>query len=418
MRFDKPENENYCATVIKLSTILPLDNCDNVVGTPIFGYQAIIGKDQQVGDMGIVFPAETQLSEEFCYENNLYRHSELNRDKEKKGYIEDNRRIKAVKFRGHPSNALFMPLSSLEYLKIKLEDLNPGDEFDKIDDHEICKKYVIQRFVRANHQAQAKKFSRVDTKHIPEHLDSDNYFKFVDSVGIDTEIIVTQKLHGTSIRVGNTYVKRKPTIVDRAAKLFGAKIVDMEFDYVFGSRKVIKDVNNPDQNHYYDVDIWTEEGKKLEGILPENYLVYGELIGYTRTGAAIQKDYTYSLPEGVCQLYVYRVAIVNQQGIVTDLSWDHVVEFCTNSGLRHVPELWRGAHKDFNVNNYLDTRFNDTNKNALPLGNNLVDEGVCIRVDRIVPYILKAKSPIFFEHESTMLDTGEVDLETEGSTAE
>lgn len=417
MKFEKPINENYCATVVRLKKIVPLENCDNVVGTPIFGYQAIISNNHKEGDIGIVFPGETQLSEEFCKKNNLYRHAELNEDPDKKGYLEDNRRIKAVKFRGHRSDALFMSLDSLDYLDIDVFELKEGDEFDIIDDHEICKKYVVARRVgRQNHQAQAKRFSRVDTKHIPEHLDSDNYFKFSDSVKPTEQVIVTQKLHGTSIRIANTIVKRKVNIAERIARLFGATIQEYEHDYVFGSRKVIKDVNNPNQNHYYEVDLWTQEGKKLEGILPKNYIVYGEVIGWVGPGSSIQKGYTYQIADGACELYVYRIAIVNEDGIMTDLSWDQVKEFCFKSGLKHVPELWRGTHGEFDVDKWLDIRFNDMFRHALPLDDkDKVDEGVCIRVEHIVPYILKAKSPKFLQHESKMLDEQAVDLEAEGS---
>lgn len=41
-----------------------------------------------------------------------------------------------------------------------------------------------------------------------------------------------------------------------------------------------------------------------------------------------------------------------------------------------------------------------------------VDEGVCLRQDGLVPTILKAKSPKFFEYETKLLDSGEVDTES------
>jgi len=113
MKVNKPLNPNYCATVVAIKNKLDLAGCDNVVGTTMFGYQAIISKHIEIGTLGIVFPAETQLSEAYCAENNMYRHAENNRDKTAKGYIEDSRRVRAIKFRGHVSNALFMPLNSL-----------------------------------------------------------------------------------------------------------------------------------------------------------------------------------------------------------------------------------------------------------------------------------------------------------------
>jgi hypothetical protein len=416
MKLKPPQNNNYCATVVRLKNIVKLDNCDNVVATTIFGFQAIVNKNAQVGDIGLVFPAETQLSEDYCYENNLFRHSEKNKDVTQKGYIEDNRRIKAVKFRGNPSSCLFMPLESLKYLGIKVKDFNEGDEFDEIDDKEICKKYFVPvKAVRGNHQPKAKQFTRVDTKFIPEHFTTDNYFKNDRNIDPETEIIVTQKIHGTSVRIANTIVKRKKTIRDYVASVFGVKIQETEFDMVYGSRKVIKDINNPNQNHYYETDLWTDEGKKLIGLVPTNFLVYAEIVGWTSTGAPIQVNYTYNYPLGTCELFVYRVAFVNNDGLVVDLSWDGLKQFCNERGLKYVPELWVGKHKDFVVTDYLDTRLKDKFPNALPLDKDVVDEGICIRVDRLTPYILKAKSPIFYEHESALYDKGAEDLESNQS---
>lgn len=101
MKFEKPKNENYCATVTEIKNIVPLDNCDNIQGTIIFGNHVIIGKDVQVGDVGIYFPPETQLSNEYLSENNLYRDATLNKDQTKKGYFEVNGRVRTAKLRGY-----------------------------------------------------------------------------------------------------------------------------------------------------------------------------------------------------------------------------------------------------------------------------------------------------------------------------
>lgn len=422
MKLQPPANDNYAAVVVQIKAITPLDNCDNIVGTPLLGFQAIVGKDTQVGDVGIVFPAEAQLSDEFCQQNNLYRHTEKNKDPEKAGYLEDNRRVRAVKFRGHRSDCLFMPMSSLGYTGVKLDQLNVGDVFDNLNGHEICRKYVIRtRAPRVEKNKNRKQpFKRVDAKFLPEHYDSDNYWRNVDTLNDNHWVWVTQKLHGTSIRIGHTIVRRKLNWRDKVAKRLGVKVAETEFDYVFGSRKVIKDPNNPNQDHFYGTDIWTEYGKQLEGLLPENYIVYGELIGWTPDGAPIQKNYTYQVPQRTADLYVYRVSVINGQGRPVDLAWPQVKEFCRDTGLKHVPELWAGYHGEFKVDNFIDTRFRDTGYlHAVPLESNkkLVDEGVCVRVDGLVPYILKAKSPVFLQHETKLLDKGEVDLESQESEA-
>ena len=421
MKFDTPKNPNYSATVVRITSLVPLTGCDNVVGTPIFGMQAIVGKGTKEGDLGIVFPAESQLSDDFCRENNMYRHNEKNKDIAAKGYIEDSRRVKAVKFRGHMSSCLFMPLSSLKYLGIKVDQLAEGDTFDQIKGKEICRKYVLREpTVRGNHQPQPKRFNRVDTKFIPEHFDTENYFRNDRNIGGDETIIVTQKLHGTSIRIANTIVARKLSLRERVAKLLGVKVQETEHDYVYGSRKVIKDVNNPYHNHFYTTDIWSTEGEKLKGLIPENFIVYAELVGYTADGAAIQADYTYNHQDKTCSLFIYRVAFVNGQGIVTDLDWDRVKAFCKERNLKHVPELWRGKHEEMDIKLFLENKLSEWHGDAVEVGGDkdLVDEGVCIRTDRYIPYILKAKSQKFLEHETKMLDKEVIDLEASGSNEE
>lgn len=417
MNIDRPENVNYSATVVRVKTLVPLENCDNVVSAPFFGMSAIVSKDVQVGDLGVVFTAETQLSHDFCRFNNLYRHGHLNEDPTKTGYIEDNRRIRAQKFRGNLSNALFMGLESLAWAA-NVSDLKEGDVFDTLNGNEICRKYVVKTREPRLAGKQEKKFSRVDAIHLPEHYDTENFFRNRENIDPEQEVIVTQKLHGTSIRVGYTFVKRKRSIVERVAALLGAKIQSLEHDYVFGSRKVIKDANNPDQNHYYDTDIWSHEGRRLEGLLPKGFLVYGELVGWTPENKPIQENYIYGVPLGMAELYVYRIAHVNEDGHVVDLPWDHVVEFCKTNGIKSVPELWRGKLKDFDVDSFMNRRyFEDGYLNAIALGENkeIVDEGVCVRVDTIRPYILKAKCAKFLEHETKILDRGEEDLEASQS---
>lgn len=423
MKLEKPENENYAATVTTIKAITVLEGCDNVVGTPLFGFQAIVGADTAVGELGIVFPAECQLSDEYARRNNLHRHGNLNDDEGAKGYLEDNRRVKAMKFRGHRSDCLFMPLTSLSYIKkLDLSEFQEGDTFDRIGDNEICKKF-LRKIPRKESQLEKNKlkFIRVDKKFLPEHYDSDNYFRMPDVIPPHKTVIVTQKIHGTSIRVGNTIVARKLSVLDRIARAVGVRVATTEHDYVFGSRKVIKDVNNPNQNHFYSTDIWTEEGKKLEGLLPEGFVLYGELIGWTPGGAPIQKNYTYRVPHATCDLYVYRVASINAQGIVTDLAWDQMTEFCRDRGLKYVPELWRGPMSEFKPENFIDKRFIEETaySGVVPMEDgDLVDEGVCIRADGLAPYILKAKSPIFLQHETKMLDEEATDLESEGSQGE
>lgn len=425
MKLETKGNGNYVATVVTIGKVEKLKAnkkagtlaCDNLVGVTINGFTAIVGNDTKPGDRGLLFTTETQLSDLFCSTNNLYRKSELNLNKEKTGYMEANGRIRAQKFRGHVSNALFMPLSSLSYYGVEVDKLNDGDEFDTINGFDVCCKYVVPTNTPSTYTRTQPKKTRVDLKHMPEHFTTPNFFKVGEYIGNDENVIVTQKIHGTSVRIAHTYVERKLSFIDKVAKFFGAEVEHYEMDYVFGSRKVIKDANNPDQKHYYEHDVWTQEGKQYVGVIPQNFVIYAEIAGKLSNGAEIQKDYSYGLNNA--KVYVYRVVTINKQGLTVDLAWDQVKEFCDTYGMLAVPELWRGTMKEFKkkstMKKFIDKALYKKFPQALPVGDGLVDEGVCVRVDRMTPVIMKAKSPIFYEHESKMLDTAEVDVEAEQS---
>lgn len=424
MKLDAPANANYAAVVVKISAINRLQDCDNIVGAPLLGFQAIVSNATQVGEIGIVFTAESQLSDEYARVNNLHRDTELNADSEAAGYMEKNRRVRAIKLRGHRSDALFMPLASVAYTGVDVDDLNVGDIFDVLNGHEICRKFEhpVRGSNRGNPMAKAtKKFERVDAKFLPEHFDTTRYWGNEHLIPSEARVVITQKLHGTSIRIGNTIAKRRMTWRDKlAARLLKVPVSQYDYDTVYGSRKVIKDPK-AEQNHYYGTDVWTHYGQRLDGLIPQGFVVYAELIGWTPDGSPIQRDYTYNVREGEADLYVYRVASVNPQGVITDLAWGQLVEWCAQLGLKTVPVLTEMAHKAFDPADWLDRRYYDEGYGqAVPLSGSkkLVDEGVCIRVvDGLHPTTLKAKSPIFLQHETKVLDSNGVDLEAEGGIA-
>ncbi|AHB31261.1 RNA ligase [Mycobacterium phage HufflyPuff] len=439
MKLDAPKNKNYAAQVVRVPATLELKGLDNLVGVPVLGCQALTQRDTMEGDLRIAFTVETQLSVDYAHYNNLFRDAERNEDPNETGYLENHRRIKAMKLRGHKSSALLMPLESVAWTGVDPSELQEGDTFDTLNGHEICRKYELP--VKHTHGAKASKvqraFKRVDAKVFPEHLDTDNFFRSAHLLEAGREVIVTQKLHGTSIRVGNVPVLRQKKWLERLVNRW-VKTPDYEFDVVYGSRKVIKDVNNPNQNHYYQSDIWTEYGKKIAALIPEGFIVYGELIGWTPDGQPIQKGYTYDVPRGEAHLYVYRVAHINSQGHLSDLSWGGVKQFCQVRGLKWTPEMDRvsfgGADPEYPsieeltqyITQAMDMRYADHYDKTIagtavaalidrPISlsdKKSVDEGVCLRQDGLVPTILKAKSPKFFEYETKLLDSGEVDTES------
>lgn len=423
MKFETPRNVNYAATIVRVPEPLAVLGLDKLVAVPMFGYQVLTQKEGiKAGDLRVLFVAETQLSEEYARLNNLHREATLNDDAGETGYLEANRRVRAIRLRKINSSALLMPLESLAYTGIDVSQLDVGDTFDTLNGHEVCRKYEVPGKRVQSAPGQPKIRLRVDQKLFPMHLDTEHLFRNWHVFREPKRVVVTQKLHGTSIRVGRVPAVRDKGWLERIVvnKWLRIATPDTAFEDVAGSRRVIK--GRSENNNYYDSDIWADYAKQLEGLIPENFVVYGELIGWESEEKPIQKGYTYNLQAGTRELYVYRVATVNGQGVIADLSWEGVKQFCAAIGVKTVPVIhmfdeFASAEDEPNITRaytdaYLDRNLAEKYRDAIPLSNPLsVDEGICVRVEGQVPRIFKAKSPIFFEHETKMLDKGEEDLE-------
>lgn len=429
MKFDTIKNPNYVATVVRVEQddLRALDGLDNLRGYTKFGMQALVGKDTTPG-LYLLFSTEVQLSLEYARANNLHRDGLSNVDPQKTGYLEQNRRVKAIKLRKHRSESLLMPLDSLSYLLSakQIATLAEGDVFDSIDGHEVCRKYVVKESKPGSGQHPKARVRRVDAKVFPEHLDSEQYFRNSHKVPTDAHVVVTQKLHGTSVRYGNV-----PALADDQKwwERLLRRPRRTTHRFVVGSRRVVKSVDltaDEGKDHFYaDGDLWTRfaDEQKIADRIPRDHIVYGELVGFTGPDSPIQKGYTYDQPDGTAKLYVYRVSVVTADGIVVDYSPAAMESFCSEREFTPVPVLWSGPHSEFVAEEWLERRYYD----EWSVGNavferppvrlsdaKLVDEGVCIRYDGpFGTYIVKAKSPSFYEFESKMLDAGTEDIEAD-----
>lgn len=227
MAFDAPENVNYAATVVKVPKPVDLPGLDNLVGIPMFGYQVLTQRDGVAeGDLKVLFFAETQLDHEYASTNNLYREAALNGDANETGYLEQTRRVKAIRLRKHSSNALLMPLSSLAYTGYDVSTLKVSDTFDTLNGHQICRKYVRRGQGKQGAPGGPKIRQRVDQKLFPMHLDTEHLFRNLHWFHKPKRVVVTQKLHGTSIRIGRVPVERKLNWLERALIKVGLAELD------------------------------------------------------------------------------------------------------------------------------------------------------------------------------------------------
>ena len=434
MKLKTPKNSNYAAVVVEIKTIIPLENCDNVQGTMIMGQQVIIGKDINVGQIGIYFPLECQLSKEYLSANNLYRDVTLNANQDRKGgYFDLNGRVRCQKFlKIHKSEGLFMPIDSIEFTGVNASDLKLGDEFDELNDIEICAKYVVKNS-RTPGTPGSKK-GKSDKKHQSKILE--NQFRFHDDTSMlyknlhkihpNDLISITYKIHGTSFISSKLLCKRKLTLIEKTLKKLGVKIVDTKYDYIYASRKVIKNNElNPSPNHFYNEDIWGIAHNEIKDFLQDGMTIYGEIAGFLPNGSEIQKKYDYGCnkSENEHKIFIYRVTYTNESGKVFEFSAKQVQDWCTKNGLNPVPQLFYGYASEFsderlNEENWeniflenIKSKYND--KDCFICKNKVPEEGCVIRLEGLEFEAYKQKSERFYELETKLLDKGETNIEDE-----
>ena len=424
-----PKNENYAATIVKITTLVPLENCSNVQAAIIMGNQVVVGKDVQINDIGLYFPVECSLSKEYLTANNLYRKPELNKNPLNKGYFEENGRVRCVKFRGNKSEGLFMSKESLnDFLKVG-DDLNIGDCFDELNGVEICKKYVVKttQSQGGNKSKQIKqpKETKLIENQFRFHEDTSMLYKNLNKINPNDLISISYKIHGTSSISSKVLCKKQLSWIEKILKKLGVNIVDKQYDYLWSSRKVIKNPDlNPNAQNFYDADIWGIAHNELKEFLQDGMTFYYEIAGFMPSGASIQKDYDYGCEPNQHQNYIYRITYTNPAGKVFELSFKQVQDFCRLNGLKAVPQLYYGRAFDlypygegdgvnWSEGFLVEIKKSYNEKDCYICHNKVPEEGAVIRIEKNDFEAYKCKSVRFYERETALLDKGESNIEDE-----
>jgi hypothetical protein len=286
-----------------------------------------------------------------------------------------------------------MPLTCLADF-CKISELKEGDTISVLNGKEICKKYIPKRnhSSRAYHSGNKKAkanfaptfYEHIDTAQLAYNL---NAFKTGDIVEL------TLKMHGTSGRTGYLpLVKYKRSWLDKLLKRPGKQY--KEYGYVTGTRRVVLD-DRHDGGYYDDNSFRNAMANKFEGKLHKGEVVYYEIVGFVNENTPIMasvknskiKDKAFSkqygdetvfsygcnryggweernyddpdYPEignamsedeakayGIiqaprCEVYVYRMTQVNEDGDVVELSPDQVRYRCEQMGVKTVPVFER-----------------------------------------------------------------------------
>ena len=366
----------YCGYVVKIQNLRPHTNADRLQITTVFGNDVVVGLDTQIDQLMVYFPTDGQLGEEFCKVNDLVRRKDENGNPAG-GYLDpDKRNIKAVKLRGEKSDGLLCPITSLaEFTTIS--DLKEGDTITTLNGVEICKKYIPRRRSGSAYMGQGHKkakanfaptfYEHVDTAQLAYNL---NQFKSGDIVEL------TLKMHGTSGRTGYLPLRKqaKRTLWDKICRRPGKTYT--EYGYVTGTRRVVLDSKH-DGGFYDDNSFRHAMAAKFEGKLRKGEVAYYEIVGFVNANTPIMasvknskikdKEFTKQYGEETvfsygcfshggfewdtqdssgdvpprCEVYVYRMTMVNEDGDVVEMSPDQMRIRCEQMGVKYVPVFER-----------------------------------------------------------------------------
>jgi hypothetical protein len=427
---------SYKAIVTKLSNVRPHANADRVKLATCHGNQVVIGLNSDEGELGVYFPSDGQLSHEFCHHNNLYRDGLQNADLEKTGMFDLNRRVRAQRFRGEISDGFWVPISNFDFLNVKINWVE-GTEFDELNGISICSKYINPATVKIARENAGKKTRTAKTSVMfKEHFDTGHFGKNIHEYQRGQTIIITEKLHGTSGRIGHVQVERDLGFIERFAKKIGVKVQENEWKYLNGTRRVVLEETSGTQFH--DPTIRDKAFNLFKGNLRKGETVYFEIVGYESTGASImpsvatkglgdkeftktygeKMNYSYGCDPTQSEVYVYRMTFANEDGQTIDYAWDDVVNRCKEIGVKVVPHIKTLRLDEMNI---IDDRdlYDHFGKMVETLGsgpsildNRHIKEGVCVRIEGgINNKTFKFKSFEFKVLEGIVKDSGVVDAE-------
>ena len=439
----------YNAIVTKLKNVRPHPNADKVQLATCHGNQVVIGLDSKEDHWGVYFPCDGQLSHEFCHANNLYRDKTKNKfPDEKPGMFDDNRRVRAQRFRGEISDGFWVPLHYFGFIYVTGLNVE-GLEFDEWGGVPICNKYINPNTIKAAQQNQGKKTRVAKTSVMfKEHIDTEHFGKNVHQIKREDLVIITEKLHGTSHRVGNVLVDRDLNWFEKLLIKLGVKIKEAEWTYLNGTRRVVLEEAKSDATQFHDPSIRDKAFNLFKDNLRKGETVYLEIVGYESENTPIMPSvdttkmgdkeftkeysnmgdkkhmvYSYGCSSAQQDFYVYRMTMTNVDGQSVDYSWDDVVKRCNEIGVKHVPEIIRFRRAELEVNDPTlvdDRNFEDKITEVVDIyskGKSIVDnthikEGVCVRLESgLVPRIYKHKSFEFKVLEGIVKDSGVVDME-------
>lgn len=291
--------------VAKVSEVVEIPGADRIHVAKVLGEDCIVSKEVGVGFEGLLFPADLQLSEEFCHENNLNRSSDLNKDKEKKGFFEKSRRVRVQPFLKVKSTAFFCGKESVAFTGTNLDELKLGVQFDELNGKKICQKYVSEETKVAKGNKQTQQAKKNYAPLFDKHVDSEQFKHYAHTIPKGALLSFHSKKHGcfkgdTRVRMydGTTQainkIKEGDSVVgyDENGNLVKSsvlKVWDNGKDETQWVNVKTSKIDGTKGNKYYSIDCTKDHlFRTVSGYNEAGELKYGDIL------VAAQPSYIYS----------------------------------------------------------------------------------------------------------------------------
>ena len=394
---------SYTAIVAPITALRPIPKADRLLAASVLGYSVVVGKDAEVGDLGVLFPTDGLLSDAHCVANGLYPEFDAAGKRVGGGFFDRAKpRVRAQRFRGEKSEGFWEPLTAFHWTGVDTSTMKAGDQFTELNGCVVCSKYETPATRRA--AAVGKKINtRRETPYFRKQPDTDQFRFVADTLFTQGSVVyITEKVHGTSQRTGLVLDDAELPLWKRTVN----RIVRTDFfpkrsyRLLNGSKNVILE-KTTGAGYYGTNDFRYEVIADWAGKLHKGEVVYYEIVGDVAENSPIMptcpipdelKDirkqygpnmaYRYGCRPGERQVYVYRITRTNEDGIVTELPWSQVSARCSEFGLSPVPSVSTPCVVDMT----LTPAHLKSVVEALVEGKSLLDashirEGVVVRVE-------------------------------------
>lgn len=415
--------------VARIARVEPIPNADKIQVGYVLGEPVVISKEHPVGDIGLFFPVDLQLSEEYVWENNLSRRAENNKDKDKTGFFDENRRVRAQPFLKVKSCGLFMPLDSIAFTGVFLNSSSEGLAFDELNGHKLVQKYISEASKIKGEANQTKSVKKNFAPFFAKHVDSEQFKHYAERIQKGSLLHFHAKVHGTSARMGYLPVQKpdtRPAWLQKVSgiynKVFG-KTTEPEYvyDYVLGTRNVVLKLDEAEKEGFHGKEQFRfDVFETVKPFLEKGMTIYGEIAGFVNGGSIMPKHnikdlkskdftkrygdsitYSYGCKEHEYRFHIYRITMTTEAGTQIDWTQAQIDRWCLSHGLNGPEEVAPATIYNGDVE-ALRLLVEELTERPLFLTEDYIDpshvsEGIIIRVDtgKLVPDFYKSKSFAF-----------------------